>query len=425
MWRRYLKYALLLIIISQTITADNFSPEAAFDVTLNHFIGGRHFNWTAWETEAVLEEAGWRLRGWPAPGDEAEQKAFVLAYLDRQRQIAELTEAVRREYAHLSQTDGVLPAAPPSSLVEMESRLADLRRQQEAATPQVERILSAQVAAVLQAEGFGRGNNIWPPVAFRFADLPTYLIISPRDKIFTYRDAYLQSAMPEKDRAGLENTVEAELDVSALVDNVGGIGSWPTMVIRSASLHSLLDIIAHEWSHTWLLFRPLGMRYDVSRDLQTMNETVASIFGGEVADLVLARYYPELLPPPETVDTTADRGPLTAEQDSSSDPVEEDFNQAMRRIRLRVDELLAAGQVAEAESYMEAERQKLVEKGHFIRRLNQAYFAFHGSYATSPTSVDPIGPWMRQLRAQSDSLEAFMEQAAAMESLEDLLDALE
>ena len=74
---------------------------------------------------------------------------------------------------------------------------------------------------------------------------------------------------------------------------------------------------------------------------------------------------------------------------------------------------------------MEAERKKLVEAGHNLRRLNQAYFAFHGSYATSPASVDPIGPWLRQLRAQSGSLKAFLETASQLRSLDDLLDVLE
>jgi hypothetical protein len=96
----------------------------------------------------------------------------------------------------------------------------------------------------------------------------------------------------------------------------------------------------------------------------------------------------------------------------------------MRRIRLHVDELLAKGRVVEAEDYMEQERQKLVAAGHRLRRLNQAYFAFHGSYATSPASVDPIGPWLRQLRAQSGSLKGFLDQVSRMRSLEDLLRAV-
>ncbi len=63
-------------------------------------------------------------------------------------------------------------------------------------------------------------------------------------------------------------------------------------------------------------------------------------------------------------------------------------------------------------------------EGYSLRRLNQAYFAFHGSYATSPASVDPIGPWLHQLRDQSGSLKAFVDRASQISSLDDLLRAI-
>jgi hypothetical protein len=87
--------------------------------------------------------------------------------------------------------------------------------------------------------------------------------------------------------------------------------------------------------------------------------------------------------------------------------------------------LLSQGRVSDAEAYMESERQALVAAGYNLRRLNQAYFAFHGSYATGPASVDPIGPWMRQLRAQSGSLKAFVDEVARMRRLDDLLQAVD
>jgi hypothetical protein len=315
------------------------------------------------------------------------------------------------------------PILPPS-VAPLETELADLQRQQQADGARVERAMADQVSQVLAAEGLGgarRGGlptrpTVWPPVTFRFNNMPTYLILSPRDEIRVYRGIYLLPDVPEAERASLEAAIEARLGMSALVADVGGVGSWPTMVIDRASLHSLFDIVAHEWTHTYLLLRPLGLRYGDNRDLTTMNETVASLVGGEVADLVMARYYPELAPPPVTPSR-----PLP----EANQGAREDFNQAMRRIRLHVDELLTQGRVAEAEAYMEAERQKLVAEGYNLRRLNQAYFAFHGSYATSPASVDPIGPWMRRLRAQSGSLKAFLDQVARMRSLDDLLRAVD
>jgi hypothetical protein len=310
------------------------------------------------------------------------------------------------------------PILPPA-VAPLERELEALYREQELAAPRVERIMAAQAAQVLADEGLGRDDRIWPPVTFRFNDLPTYLVMSPRDEIRNYRGIYMLPDVPETERASLEAAVEEELDVSALVVDVGGIGSWPTMVIDDASLRSLFDIVAHEWTHTYLLLRPLGLSYSDSRDLTTMNETVASIVGGEIADLVIARYYPELAPP--VPEPEPEPEPPGEEQTASGD----DFYQAMRRIRLRVDELLAEGRVEEAEAYMEAERQKLVAKGYNLRRLNQAYFAFHGSYATGPASVDPIGPWLRQLRAQSGSLQGFLDTVSKMRSLDDLLRSLE
>lgn len=427
---RWPRRVVLLGIIALILTTASVTREQAFDLRLSPFIDDTRFDWVGWETKAVLEEADWWLRGRPIPDDRgerispAEGKAEVLAFLERQRQIAELEDRIRTEIARQPQSGAASPfeGAPitPPSVTPLERELDELRRQQEAAAPRVERIMAAQVGQILADEGLGRAYNVWPPITFRFNDLPTFLVISPRDEIRNYRGVYMLPDIPETDRADLEAAIEDELDVSALVVNVGGVGSWPTMVIDNASLHSLLDIVAHEWTHTYLLLRPLGMRYDDSRDLTTMNETAASIVGGEVADLVIARFYPELAPPPPPK-----LGPGPEPPPEAKTSTREDFNQAMRRIRLHVDDLLAEGRVAEAEEYMEAERRKLVAQGHNLRRLNQAYFAFHGSYATSPASVDPIGPWMRQLRAQSGSLKAFLDQVSGMRSLDDLLGALE
>jgi hypothetical protein len=432
-WRRRLGRVFLLTILALILTTASIPSEKAFDLRLSPFVDDLRFDWVGWETNAVLEEIDWRLRGRPIADDGrsdislVEGRDKVLAFLDRGRSIAELENRIRDELALLPQPSPASPfeGAPilPPSVTPLERELDALWRQQELAAPRVERIMAAQSAQVLANEGLGRDDRVWPPVTFRFNDLPTYLVISPRDDIRNYRGIYMVPDVPATERAGLETAVEEALDVSALVVDVGGIGSWPTMVVDDASLRSLFDIVAHEWTHTYLLLRPLGLKYDDSRDLTTMNETVASIVGGEVADLVIARYYPELVPPPVTPRLT----PLTAEPEPPAEArasTGEDFNQAMRRIRLRVDELLAEGHVEEAETYMEVERQKLVAKGYNLRRLNQAYFAFHGSYATSPTSVDPIGPWLRQLRAQSGSLKAFLDTVARMRSLDDLLRAL-
>ena len=103
------------------------------------------------------------------------------------------------------------------------------------------------------------------------------------------------------------------------------------------------------------------------------------------------------------------------------DPAAFDFGREMRTTRLRVDELLAQGQVEEVEAYMEARRQIFVENGYLhLRKLNQAYFAFHGSYATGPGAVDPIGPLLKRLRLRHDSLKRFVDAVKGITTYDDL-----
>ena len=73
---------------------------------------------------------------------------------------------------------------------------------------------------------------------------------------------------------------------------------------------------------------------------------------------------------------------------------------------------------------MEERRQYILELGYYIRKLNQAYFAFHGMYADSPTSIAPIGEEMKELRARSQSLQDFLYTVAPMTSRADLQEIL-
>ena len=72
---------------------------------------------------------------------------------------------------------------------------------------------------------------------------------------------------------------------------------------------------------------------------------------------------------------------------------------------------------------MEARREIFWQNGYAIRKLNQAYFAFYGAYADvpgGPAGEDPVGPAVRALREQSDSLADFVKCIAWMTSFEEL-----
>ena len=208
-----------------------------------------------------------------------------------------------------------------------------------------------------------------------------------------------------------------KLGVSSLVVELGGFGgTYPTLVTNEASLRFTIDAVAEEWLHQYLVFKPLGFLYlldliGVSRnyEIATMNETLASMVSKEIGSLVCEKYYPQ----PEN-DT---------HQNQTVKP-EFDFNREMREIRRAVDKYLAQGEIEQAEAFMEQKRQYLASMGYHIRKLNQAYFAFHGAYADRPTSISPIGLELNELRGQSASLKDFLNTVAAMTSRQNLRDSI-
>jgi len=74
---------------------------------------------------------------------------------------------------------------------------------------------------------------------------------------------------------------------------------------------------------------------------------------------------------------------------------------------------------------MEERRREFVARGYHIRKLNQAYFAFHGIYRQDPAPVSPIYEALKQLRAKSPSLRDFLDDLAAMRSYAGLTETLE
>ena len=124
----------------------------------------------------------------------------------------------------------------------------------------------------------------------------------------------------------------------------------------------------------------------------------------------------------------ADSAPAdSAPDDSAPDepPADQfDFGREMRVTRMRVDELLAEGKIGEAEAYMETRRLLFVEQGYRLRKLNQAYFAFYGSYATNPSAANPIGGQLEWLRGQSATLREYLRRVSSFSRHEDLLAVL-
>ena len=152
--------------------------------------------------------------------------------------------------------------------------------------------------------------------------------------------------------------------------------------------------------------------------METLNETVANVAGREIGDRafgLLGGTIEDGMAPGDAVETT----------DRVDPPPGFDFGTEMRETRRMVDALLAEGRIDEAEAYMEQRRRLFVENGHNIRKLNQAYFAFHGTYADSPSSVSPIGEQLERYRGAFESVGEFIRYVSSIHSYDRFLAELD
>lgn len=402
--RRGLRVLLVFLFLAAFVPSDGYVGPAAADLTIGRAIGRQGFRLAAWEVAAWRQTIEGAITRPGAALSAAQQHDLVTGYFDRAGRIGDLAGQIEAIYAGAGKDETKTEA------LRLQAELDGLRARQATERPAVEEILQAQVGQVLAENGLVSGRLIFPPVLFHFSESPDVLILSPRNRIVLERSVYLQPGAPVGEKEQIEGQVEQGLGASALVDGTGGFSTYPTMVVEVADLEWVLSTISHEWFHTYLAFRPLGWHYFDNGDTRTLNETAATIFGDELGSQVLARFYPERVPPPPP--PAAAGGQQAAPKFS--------FGATMRETRLHVDDLLAQGKIDEAESYMEAQRQLIVRHGYVLRKLNQAYFAFHGSYAVGPAATDPIGDKLRSLRAASGSLLHFVQLVSRITTVQEL-----
>ena len=418
MWRRrFVTIAKYLLVFSLfiAIVAPEWPAFQDEDHRLDTIVHLRDFDFLVWFLDAMVAKGSERAGLGHAYLDQETRKEVVLTYLDYVRDARRLQGEISLIYADPEVDD------PEAASAALRAQLAQARAHMEQRQPLAEAIVQEQVSAVLVDEGFSLLDGVLPPVQMRMTALPLILIVSPRDQIRQLYGVPLVPELTTPEMESLETAVYRQLDRSALVVPIGGLGFYPAMIVETSNVNFLADVVAHEWAHHWLTLRPLGIRYLATPELRTINETVASILGEEIGARVVQSFYPEFVPP-ETpaVDAVEEAEPAPEE------PPSFDFRAEMAATRIRVDELLAAGRLEEAEAYMEERRRLFVANGYPIRKLNQAYFAFYGAYADTPGAAgdDPIGPAVLALRENSPSLHAFMTTVARVTSAEELEDAL-
>ncbi len=392
---------------------NHFWPNTPIQKQVMRMVRPLRFDLLSYEIDAILSKAEEVLTQPGSRLSHEEQITFVRDYISLTNEIHRKKGLIEKAFADPAITN------PEEATQDAQRQLDALLAQQAEARPLVETILAQQVSQTIQSLGIETFGMVWPPIAFRFSALPNYLIVSPRDRIELEAGVHLRPNLTTPQKEAIEDEVAQSLNRSTLIEELGGLGVWPTMVSDEASLSWILSTIAHEWVHTYMVFHPLGWHMFDSPGMDAINETVATIVGDEIGAEVGFRYYHIPKPQPKSL-------PETPAELPPPDPNKFDFQIEMRRTRLKVDELLSQGKINEAEAYMEARRREFVKHGYYIRKMNQAYFAFHGTYATTSASTDPTGPKRRELRSLTPDLATFIrtgQEISRPEDLDRLLDS--
>ncbi len=379
-------------------TGDKRFDSPASAASLDH-----QYGLVSWEFDNVFDK--WTHRIWTVfpwtPTSEEDRREALARYeaLEAELRIAK------------GQLNRVTSTAEPdrAAIVSAQSEVGALIAERDAIRPAVEEFLEQIIAEIVRTDEIDLvGSFVWPPVDFRIGDPPKLLVTSLRDEISRIEDVLIDPGISTDDMSNIENELVTDHDISAVVLQTGGLASYPN-VIPTTHLKRLVDVASHEWLHAYLTFHPLGMAYFSGGEIRSINETLADIFGREAGLMVYSEVTGEpFVPPtrPETASKVESNGNDENEDEAAEivEPGKFSFSKFMNETRKLTDEMLADGLIDEAEEYMESRRVELLDHGYQIRKINQAYFAFHGTYAESPSSTSPIARYLWDLREQVDSV---------------------
>lgn len=299
----------------------------------------------------------------------------------------------------------------------LHNQLEELQQERDLRKKGVEKILELQIRETLKQLDLYLYNDIiginiaFPPINFSLESPPHLLIVSPRDSIARMKEIILLQDLTLDEIDYIETEI-GKLGYSSIVLKIGGMATFPSFVTNNAGLEFTISTAVEEWFHQYLFFKPVGFLYAFNllgiyedNDISTINETIAGIVSDEIASIVYQNYYADYF-----------EEYIYVYSESSGF----DFYEEMRNIRIAVDNYLQAGGIEKAEAFMEERRLYILSQGYYVRRLNQAYFAFYGTYASSPSSVNPIGEMLWDLRRTSTNVTDFILITSGIKNLDDL-----
>ena len=383
----------ILFLIWLIPIGDNRTGSVAKFASLGH-----EYRLVSWELENVLGK--WSHRFWTVlpwtPTSEADRRASLDRYMV-------LVEEYR--VADNLLKDVTSSIDPDIRLLnDAQRRVDQIVIERDKIRDGLEEYLEQIISETVRTDEVGLvGSFVWPPVDFRIDSPPKLLVTSPRNEIRRVEGILIDPDISVEETLSIEREIVELHDVSALIIQTGGLASFPS-VVPMVDLQRLMDIASHEWLHGYLIFYPLGRSYFVDGEMRSVNETLSDLFGREIGQRVYAKItdQPYVAPVrPETASLNWNWGKALEKKENLN---QFSFNQFMSETRDRTDNLLLDGLVEEAEAYMETRRIQLLGHGYSIRKINQAYFAFHGTYGESPSSASPIARYIWDLREQVDTV---------------------
>ena len=253
----FLIFLVLLVLIAPEWPA--FADEKH---RLKEIVGLREFDFLVWESNAFLDKGESLLVGGHRFLDEDSRKSLVLDYLSLVAEAQGIESQINAIYRDPAVLD------PNLASQQEQANLLEIRKDLEGKQLIAEAIIQEQVGAILAEEGFDLVGETWPPVMMRVSPLPSILIVSPRERIEKLYQVPLVNGLTTPDKEEMETAVFGDLNRSALVVPIGGLGTYPAMIMETRDINRLAEVVSHEWVHHWLTLQPLGLNYMVDPNVQ-------------------------------------------------------------------------------------------------------------------------------------------------------------
>lgn len=346
----------------------NSNTNSEFDARVNTIAAPYGFNWSAWEVSHLADALG---KMWVSSSINVKSEA--------------ISQLVRDFFA--------LPFAERSQKFKKEA----------------ESIIAKQIEDGLKEEGIfnpfnNLGNIFFPPVLFVSDRCPNVLVISPRDDLQILRKIDIRPDLSKEERRQLKQNIEA-LGVSAIIAQVGGCASFPTIADQDLSLQDTITLAAHEWTHHYLFFTPLGREYKISNaEMAAVNEAVADIVAQDIGKKVIKKYYPEM-----------DLAPPSSDESQNPAEVDSEWSSEIKKLYGEIKRLIADGKKESIAPLLAERKQYLNSLGYDVEDLNTAYLSWGGLYISSADVPSPIGAEVWGIRNLSTGLKDFLQKMSNLD----------